>query len=115
MGKGSGRRPLEIPQEQFDQKYEGIFGKRERKPYEPPPLPESSIEQSKRELREGFDNFLFAKMPPLPKEVAPCQHNQGRICHPDDDMSVERCIACGAKVPSFVVGLLRGGTFSGSL
>lgn len=39
-GKGSAPRPFSVPREQYDSQHELIFGKRERKQYVPPPLPE---------------------------------------------------------------------------
>lgn len=38
MGKGSGRRPMFIPQAEYDASYERMFGKRERRKWDPPPL-----------------------------------------------------------------------------
>lgn len=38
-GKGSSPRPFSVPPEEFGKSFEGIFGKRERVPYIPPPLP----------------------------------------------------------------------------
>lgn len=39
-GKGSGARPLAVPRDEFDNKFEGIFGQRKRTNggWTPPPL-----------------------------------------------------------------------------
>ena len=36
------------------------------------------------------------------QEKGECKHDGGLIARPEDDMSIERCIACGAAVPSFL-------------
>lgn len=38
-GKGSAPRPFDISREVYESNHEAIFGKRERVPYIPPPLP----------------------------------------------------------------------------
>lgn len=43
-GKGSGSRPMEVPREVYESNHDRIFGKRERKQYVPPPLPEQPKE-----------------------------------------------------------------------
>ncbi len=40
-GKGSKPRPFSIPQEEFGNRIEAIFGKKERKQWVPPPLPDN--------------------------------------------------------------------------
>lgn len=44
-GKGSGRRPLQVPKDQFDDNWDAIFGKKERKP--------EQVEEDERKEKEA--------------------------------------------------------------
>lgn len=45
-GKGSRPRPFSVTQQEFDQKFDSIFGKKPAKePYVPPPLPKDIVEK----------------------------------------------------------------------
>jgi hypothetical protein len=46
-GKGSKPRPFSIPQEEFGNRIEAIFGKKERKQWVPPPLPDTNKQEQK--------------------------------------------------------------------
>jgi hypothetical protein len=48
-GKGDTSRPFDVPYEQYEANHEAIFGKRERRVYVPPPLPQQ--EETKKEDR----------------------------------------------------------------
>lgn len=48
-GKGSSPRPFDVPREDYEASFDRIFGKRERVPYVPPPLP---VEREQKETRE---------------------------------------------------------------
>lgn len=43
MSKGSNPRPFDIPREVYESNHDRIFGKRERKPWTPPPLPDEPV------------------------------------------------------------------------
>lgn len=49
-GKGSGARPLAVPRDEFDNKFEGIFGQRKRTNggWTPPPLPTETQTQTEQ-------------------------------------------------------------------
>jgi hypothetical protein len=56
MGKGSGRRPMEITQAEWDANYERMFGKKPRRVYVPPPLAdEDVIPKGNSEAENGSD------------------------------------------------------------
>lgn len=60
MSKGSRPRPLSIPIEELNNRFDTIFGKKDPKPrYVPPPLPEELQTQSSFERQLGVD-----KLPP---------------------------------------------------
>lgn len=61
MGKGSGRRPMDISREQYEANYERIFGKKERKRWAPPPL-ETKYGPTYDELAAAFhdETGMFA-------------------------------------------------------
>jgi hypothetical protein len=40
MGKGSGRRPAQIPRAEYEENYDRMFPPKPRTKYEPPPLVE---------------------------------------------------------------------------
>jgi hypothetical protein len=53
-GKGSKPRPFSVPQEEFNNSFETIFGKKESKPrYVPPPLPETKDERPKTDFSQS--------------------------------------------------------------
>lgn len=54
-GKGSSPRPYSVSLEEFDNKFDTIFGKKEPKErYVPPPLPE--LKEEKKKIDWGNDN-----------------------------------------------------------
>ena len=56
-GKGSRPRPFSVTQEEFDKKFDSIFGKKPPKePWVPPPVPEDIVkkEPSKDKLKKLF-------------------------------------------------------------
>jgi hypothetical protein len=53
MSKGSRPRPFSIPQEEYMQKIEGIFGKKPvKEQYVPPPLPADFYKEEKKNVTQ---------------------------------------------------------------
>lgn len=58
-GKGSAPRPFDVPREDYESSYDRIFGKRERLPYVPPPLPDAVEKAIDSALRSGRGAYIL--------------------------------------------------------